>query len=153
MKADYQILVVDDDESIRRMLALVLTREGFQTITAKDGQEGLALFRSHSPDIVLMDIRMPGLSGIEAMSAMLALRPGAAVILMTAYADLETAVQAIKNGVFDFVIKPFDLAEIGLLVNRAGRKMRIGQILIGNKRLDGRLIQLLNQGELVLDCL
>lgn len=119
MKADYQILVVDDDESIRRMLALVLTREGFQTITAKDGQEGLALFRSHSPDIVLMDIRMPGLSGIEAMSAMLALRPGAAVILMTAYADLETAVQAIKNGVFDFVIKPFDLAEIGLLVNRA----------------------------------
>jgi len=119
MKADYQILIVDDDESIRRMLAAVLGREGYQTATAKDGEEGLALFRSNSPDIVLMDIRMPGLSGIEAMSAMLELRPGAAVILMTAYADLETAVQAIKNGVFDFVIKPFDLAEIGLLVNRA----------------------------------
>jgi len=119
MKADYQILVVDDDESIRRMLAAVLAREGFQVVTAKDGEEGLALFRSHSPDIVLMDIRMPGRSGIETMSAMLELRPGAAVILMTAYADLDTAVQAIKNGVFDFVIKPFDLAEIGLLVNRA----------------------------------
>ena len=66
-----------------------------------------------------MDIRMPGRSGIEVMSDMLDLRPGAAVILMTAYADLDTAVQAIKNGVFDFVIKPFDLAEIGLLVNRA----------------------------------
>jgi two-component system response regulator AtoC len=119
MKADYQILIVDDDESIRRMLSAVLAREGFQTVTAQDGEQGLALFRSHSPDIVLMDIRMPGLSGIEAMSAMLELRPGAAVILMTAYADLETAVQAIKNGVFDFVIKPFDLAEIGLLINRA----------------------------------
>jgi two-component system response regulator AtoC len=119
MKADYQILIVDDDESIRRMLSAVLAREGFQTVTAEDGEAGLALFRSHSPDIVLMDIRMPGLSGIEAMSAMLELRPGAAVILMTAYADLETAVQAIKNGVFDFVIKPFDLAEIGLLINRA----------------------------------
>ncbi len=119
MKADYQILIVDDDESIRRMLSAVLEREGFQTVTARDGEEGLALFRSSSPDIVLMDIRMPGLSGIEAMSAMLALRPGAAVILMTAYADLDTAVQAIKKGVFDFVIKPFDLAEIGLLVNRA----------------------------------
>ena len=119
MKADYQILIVDDDESIRRMLAAVLAREGYQTVTAKDGEEGVALFRSASPDIVLMDIRMPGLSGIEAMRAMLELRQGAIVILMTAYADLDTAVQAIKIGVFDFVIKPFDLAEIGLLVNRA----------------------------------
>lgn len=119
MKADYQILVVDDDESIRRMLAAVLAREGYQTVTARDGEDGLALFRSASPDIVLMDIRMPGLSGIEAMREMLKLRPGVAVVLMTAYADLETAVQAIKSGVFDFVIKPFDLAEIGLLVNRA----------------------------------
>ena len=132
MKADYQILIVDDDESIRRMLAAVLVRDGFQVATASSGEEGLALFRTQSPDIVLMDIRMPGISGIEAMSAMLELRPGATVILMTAYADLDTAVQAIKNGVFDFVIKPFDLAEIGLLVNRAFqmREMRrqIGQL-------------------------
>ena len=119
MKADYQILIVDDDESIRRMLAAVLAREGFQTAVAKDGEEGLALFAASSPDIVLMDIRMPGMSGIDAMSAMLERRPGATVILMTAFADLDTAVQAIKKGVFDFVIKPFDLAEIGLLVNRA----------------------------------
>ena len=132
MRADYQILIVDDDESIRRMLAAVLAREGFQTAMAASGEEGLALFRAQSPDIVLMDIRMPGISGIEAMSAMLELRPGATVILMTAYADLDTAVRAIKNGVFDFVIKPFDLAEIGLLVNRAFqmREMRrqIGQL-------------------------
>jgi two-component system response regulator AtoC len=119
MKADYQILIVDDDESIRCLLAAVLAREGFQTATARDGEEGLAVFRAMSPDIVLMDIRMPGLSGLEAMRAMLGLRPGAAVILMTAYADLDTAVQAIKSGVFDFVIKPFDLSEISLLVDRA----------------------------------
>ena len=79
MKADYQILIVDDDESIRRMLAAVLARDGFQTSTAGSGEEGLAVFRAQSPDIVLMDIRMPGLSGIEAMSAMLELRPGATV--------------------------------------------------------------------------
>jgi two-component system response regulator AtoC len=119
MKADYQILIVDDDESIRCLLAAVLAREGYQTVAAKDGQEGLSLFRATSPDIVLMDIRMPGMSGIEAMRAMLELRPGASVILMTAYANLDTAVQAIKSGVFDFIIKPFDLAEISLLVNRA----------------------------------
>jgi len=119
MKADYQILIVDDDESIRSLLAAVLAREGFQTATARDGEEGLARFGALAPDIVLMDIRMPGLSGLEAMRAMLKLRPGAAIILMTAYADLDTAVQAIKSGVFDFVIKPFDLAEISLLVDRA----------------------------------
>jgi len=119
MKADYQILIVDDDDSIRSLLAAVLAREGFQTATARNGEEGLDHFRALSPDIVLMDIRMPGISGLEAMRAMLELRPGASVILMTAYADLETAVQAIKSGVFDFVIKPFDLAEISLLVNRA----------------------------------
>ena len=135
MKTEYQILIVDDDESIRRMLAAVLAREGFQTVTAADGEEGLALFRSGSPDIVLMDIRMPGRSGIEVMSDMLELRPGAAVILMTAYADLDTAVQAIKNGVFDFVIKPFDLAEIGLLVNRAYqmREMRREIVTLQNE--------------------
>jgi two-component system response regulator AtoC len=119
MKADYQILIVDDDESIRRMLAAVLSREGYQAVSAEDGEKGLTLFRGASPDIVLMDIRMPGLSGIETMRAMLRHRPSAAVILMTAYADLDTAVQAIKNGVFDFIIKPFDLAEICFLVNRA----------------------------------
>jgi two-component system response regulator AtoC len=132
MKADYQILIVDDDESIRQMLAAVLEREGYQTIKAKDGEEGLALFRSTAPDIVLMDIRMPGMNGIETMRTMLQHRSGAAVILMTAYADLDTAVKAIKNGVFDFVIKPFDLAEISLLVNRAYqiREMRreIGEL-------------------------
>ena len=117
--SDYQILIVDDDESIRSLLAAVLGREGFQTATARDGEEGLARFKALAPDIVLMDIRMPGMSGLEAMRAMLELRPGAAIILMTAYANLETAVQAIKCGVFDFVIKPFDLAEISLLVDRA----------------------------------
>ena len=61
MKADYQILIVDDDESIRRMLAAVLVRDGFQVATASSGEEGLALFRTQSPDIVLMDIRMPGI--------------------------------------------------------------------------------------------
>lgn len=119
MKSDYQILIVDDDDSIRQLLSLVLAREGFQTASAENGEEALAVFQRAAPDIVLMDIRMPGINGIEAMRQMLALRPNTAVILMSAYADLDTALQAIKNGVFDFIIKPFDLAEIGLLVNRA----------------------------------
>lgn len=119
MKAEYQILIVDDDESIRRLLGVVLSREGFQITTVSSGEEALEAFRSSVPDIVLMDIRMPGINGIDAMRIMLELNPAVAVILMTAYADLDTAVQAIKNGVFDFIIKPFDLAEVVLLANRA----------------------------------
>lgn len=119
MKVEYQILIVDDDESIRRLLCIVLSREGFQTTTAGSGEEALEVFKSVNPDIVLMDIRMPGMSGIDAMRAMLKSNPAVAVILMTAYADLDTAIQSIKSGVFDFIIKPFDLAEVVLLVNRA----------------------------------
>lgn len=126
MKQDTQILIVDDDESIRKMLSVVLSREGYQTSTAEDGNQALAAFRQHEPDIVLMDIRMPGLSGIEAMQQMQGIQPGATIILMTAFAELATAIQAIKMGVFDYVVKPFDLAEIRLLVERAWqmREMR-----------------------------
>lgn len=126
MKQDTQILVVDDDDSIRKLLSVVLAREGYLIATAEDGIQAVAAFTAGAPDIVLMDIRMPGLSGIEAMQQMQAIRPRATIILMTAFAELETAIQAIKMGAFDYVIKPFDLAEIRLLVERAWqmREMR-----------------------------
>ena len=119
MKQDTRILIVDDDESIRRLLSVVLSREGYQTSSAEDGNEAMAAFHETAPDIVLMDIRMPGLGGIEAMQLMHAIRPSVTIILMTAFAELETAIQAIKLGVFDYVVKPFDLTEIKLLVERA----------------------------------
>jgi two-component system response regulator AtoC len=119
MKQDTHILIVDDDESIRRLLSVVLSREGYQTSTADDGNQAVSAFNEVAPDIVLMDIRMPGLSGIEAMQQMHAIRPSVTIILMTAFAELETAIQAIKLGVFDYVVKPFDLTEIKLLVERA----------------------------------
>jgi len=126
MKQDTQILVVDDDDSIRKLLSVVLARDGYLISTAEDGVQAVEAFKAEAPDIVLMDIRMPGCSGIEAMQQMQAIRPGATIILMTAFAELETAIQAIKMGAFDYVIKPFDLAEIHLLVERAWqmREMR-----------------------------
>ena len=119
MKQDTQILVVDDDESIRKLLSVVLARDGYLITTAEDGIQAVEVFKEQAADIVLMDIRMPGLNGLEAMQQMQLIRPGATIILMTAFAELETAIQAIKMGAFDYVIKPFDLAEIRLLVERA----------------------------------
>jgi two-component system response regulator AtoC len=112
-------LIVDDDEAIRQMLAAVLTKEGLQVVTAIDGVEALAAFRRHHAEVVLMDIRMPRMNGLETLKAITEIDRGTAVILMTAFAEVGTAVKAIKDGAFDYVIKPFDIDEIRLLVRRA----------------------------------
>jgi len=114
-----QALVVDDEEGIRQMLAAVLGKEGFAVTTAADGAEAVAAFAASRPDVVLMDIRMPRMTGLQALSEMRRIDRSTAVILMTAFAQVETAVQAIKDGAFDYIIKPFDIAEVKLLVGRA----------------------------------
>ncbi|MFD2183500.1 acetoacetate metabolism transcriptional regulator AtoC [Rhodoplanes azumiensis] len=113
------VLIVDDDEAIRRMLAAVLTKEGCAVAEAADGMEATEAFRRRHADVVLMDIRMPRMNGLDAMKAILALDRGAAVILMTAFAEVGTAVTAMRDGAFDYVIKPFDIEEIRVLVRRA----------------------------------
>jgi two-component system response regulator AtoC len=113
------VLIVDDDEAIRRMLTAVLTKEGAAVAVAEDGVEATEAFRRRHADVVLMDIRMPRMNGLDAMKAILEVDRGAAVILMTAFAEVGTAVKAVKDGAFDYVIKPFDIEEIRLLVRRA----------------------------------
>lgn len=112
-------LVVDDDEAIRQMLTAVLTKAGYSVTTASDGVEAVAEFSLHRPDIVLMDIRMPNMTGLQALAEIRRIDRAAIVILMTAYAEVGTAVQAIKDGAFDYIIKPFDIAEVMLLIGRA----------------------------------
>ncbi|MDC7787725.1 acetoacetate metabolism transcriptional regulator AtoC [Rhodoplanes sp. TEM] len=113
------VLIVDDDEAIRRMLAAVLTKEGCAVTEAGDGVEATEAFRRRHADVVLMDIRMPHMNGLDAMKAILEVDRGAAVILMTAFAEVGTAVKAMRDGAFDYVIKPFDIEEIRVLVRRA----------------------------------
>jgi two-component system, NtrC family, response regulator AtoC len=119
MKEANRILVVDDDNSVRKLLSVVLGKEGFDVLTAKNGLAALDVFRSHSPDIVLMDIRMPEMDGLQALEEISKMRRNATVILMTAYAAVDTAVHAMKLGAFDYIIKPFDIDEILILVKRA----------------------------------
>ncbi|WP_240002363.1 acetoacetate metabolism transcriptional regulator AtoC [Oleisolibacter albus] len=119
------VLVVDDDDAICQMLAAVLMREGHIVITAADGREAVAVFTAQRPTVVLMDIRMPNMGGLEALAEIRKIDRAAPVILMTAFAEVETAVQAIKDGAFDYIIKPFDIAEIQLLVGRALQMCRL----------------------------
>jgi two-component system, NtrC family, response regulator AtoC len=119
MKEAKRILVVDDDNSVRKLLSVVLGKEGFDVLTADNGLAALDVFRIHSPDIVLMDIRMPEMDGLQALEEISKMRRNATVILMTAYAAVDTAVHAMKLGAFDYIIKPFDIDEILILVKRA----------------------------------
>lgn len=126
MKEISSVLIVDDDESVRAMLSAVLGKEGFEVSCANNGPNALALLKTLTPDIVLMDIRMPEMNGLQVLEEMNRLRRGSTVIFMTAFAAIDTAVSAIKLGAFDYVIKPFDIEEVLLLIRRASqlRQMR-----------------------------
>lgn len=99
MNAVYRILIVDDEENVRRMLSTAFSLQGYDSHCASNGQEALPLFTRVQPDVVLMDIRMPEMDGISALKAMRAHNPRTPVVLMTAYAEVETAVEALRCGV------------------------------------------------------
>lgn len=119
MNHNCTILVVDDEESVRKLLTAVLKREGYHVESAVDGQDAVQKIDAVKPHVVLMDIRMPVMDGITAFKEMKKKHGDVTVILMTAFAAVETAIEAIKLGAFDYLIKPFDIDEVTLLVKRA----------------------------------
>ena len=105
MTAINRILIVDDEDNVRRMLSTAFALQGFETHCANNGRTALHLFADIHPDVVLMDIRMPEMDGIKALKEMRSHETRTPVILMTAYAEVETAVEALRCGAFDYVIK------------------------------------------------
>jgi len=112
------ILVVDDDKSIRYSLTRMF--EGpYAVLTAQNGEDALARVRDSSPDLVIMDIKMPGRTGIEILKEIKSIDPKSLVILMTAYGTTETAIEAMKHGAFDYIIKPFSIPRMKEMVEKA----------------------------------
>ncbi len=111
-----QVLIVDDDHGVRRTLELHFTHEGFAVDAAADGTEGVRKALDGSPDLVLLDIRLPGLDGFEVLRTLHRDRPGLPVIVITAYDDMQTAIEAIKLGAVDHLGKPLDLAQLDEVV-------------------------------------
>ena len=121
------ILIVDDDPRLRQSFEKLLTAEGHTVWTAPDGETALNMVRANSPDVVIMDIRMPGMSGLETFKAMHQIEPKLPVIIMTAFGTTETAIETTKLGAFDYVLKPFEIPDILTLIGKAfeaGRFMR-----------------------------
>ncbi|MGE5750654.1 MAG: sigma-54-dependent transcriptional regulator, partial [Nitrospirota bacterium] len=114
-----KVVIVDDDESVRWVLKKSLEKEGIETALAKDGAEALERIKEGDIAIMLMDIRMPGMSGFEALEKIREEGRGISVIIMTAQATMQNAIEAMRRGAFDYITKPFDLDEVNILVRKA----------------------------------
>ena len=124
-EAEATILIVDDEDAIRSMLTHKLEADGYRCEVASDGKEALYKAFMKDFDVVLMDIKMPGLSGTETLPQMVSDHPDTCVIMITAVADAETTVEAMKLGAYDYVTKPFNLADLSMRVRRALGKRKL----------------------------
>jgi len=122
-----KILIIDDDDQLRKSFEKLLFEEGYTVTSAASGETGLEIIQRISPDLVIVDIRLPGISGLETYRAIRELNPKLPVIIMTAYGTTETAIEATKMGAFDYILKPFDVPEMLAVIKQAleaGRFMR-----------------------------
>ncbi|HBV96217.1 MAG: chemotaxis protein CheY [Peptococcaceae bacterium BICA1-7] len=120
----YGLLIVDDQNGVRRLLFEAFNDEGYQVRMAGSGMEALKMLSQEMPDLVLLDIKMPVMSGIETLGEIRKASKDLPVLMMTAYGDLEVVDQAKKLGVKHYIIKPFDLNEVKMMVK--GLLMEIG---------------------------
>ncbi len=120
-----RILVVDDEAGIRESLKKILVKEGFDVITASDGHKAFEIIRSEKIDLVITDIRMAGMDGVELLKVCKSVSPFIEVIMITGYASVDTAVESMKEGAYDYITKPFKKADIVRVVNRAIEKQTL----------------------------
>ena len=123
----YTILLVDDEEGIRNVLNITLTHAGFRVLLASDGDTGFALFKTQKPDIVITDIKMPGIGGIELLKKIKQMSPHTEVIMITGHGDMDLAVKSLQYEAADFITKPIDSNELELSVKKAVDRMSINQ--------------------------
>ncbi len=131
-----KVLVVDDDEAIRAVLEYNLEEAGLEVISASDAEAGWKLFRAEAPDLVITDVRMAGMSGMDLLSRVRQADPAAIVIVITAYGTVQQAVEAMKRGAHDYVTKPFDRDTLKLTVRKA---LDFSSVRQENKQLRSQL--------------
>ena len=131
-----KILVVDDESSMRHMLRLVLEREGYELVEAVDGEEALELLSKDPFEVMLCDIRMPGMDGLSLLQQVRERFPHITMIMMSAYGTIDTAVKCLKQGAYDYISKPFKTDEVVLCLKKAEERLELQQ---ENKRLKNRL--------------
>jgi DNA-binding NtrC family response regulator len=137
-----RILVIDDEPLILKMLIRYLGAEGYNVLTAKDGKEGLDIFQKQRPPLVITDVRMPGISGLEVLKGVKAIDSNTEVIVVTGHADMEISIEALRLEASDFITKPVGIELLQLSISRAFDKQKIKkQLSEYAKNLEGLLEQ------------
>lgn len=142
----HTILIVDDDTAHRTMLKTLIREWGYGIREADDGETAVAAVKEEAFDIILMDIKMVRMSGLEALPYIKAFNPAIPVIIMTAYSSVETAVEALKNGAWDYLIKPLDFEKLKLALRRA---LEHSGLIEENKRLRASLLGQFDRGRII----
>ena len=124
-----KLLLIDDEPDILRVLSMSLKADGYQVVSAPNGAEGIAIFEKEKPDIVITDIKMPGMDGIEVLKRVKALNADTEVIIITGHGDIENAIEALKHGASDFINKPVRDEALAIALGRAREKFDIKQQL------------------------
>jgi len=146
-----KILVVDDEKVIREGCHEALSSEGFNVILAENGEQGLKMIGKEHFDIILLDLMMPGLSGFDVLSHVKKLHPDTVIIVITGYATIEHSIEAMKNGAFDFIPKPFSPDQLRVMVSKAIEHMHALKDIANEKSRMRVLINLLADGVMLTD--
>ena len=127
-----KILIIDDELDVRNSLCEIVTSQGYSCVLASNGAEGLEIYKRESPDLALLDMKMPGMSGFEVLIELKKADEDFPVIMVTAHSDVATAVEAIKHGAYDFIIKPADIEKLLITIKNACRNL---EVIKENKKL------------------
>ena len=141
-----RVLVVDDERKMRRLLQMMLENLGLESVPSDSGEEALALVQAEHFDLVMTDLRLPGMSGLDLLRAVREADAGVPVIVLTAYGTVQSAVEAMKLGAFDYVLKPFDVEAVEQIVRNA---LRLQQVQTENRYLRERLERVESADEVV----
>ena len=118
-KTEFKILVAEDDDIVRDVIVKFLTDEGYSVVVANDGLEAINMMRLEDIKLVLSDLRMPGADGMEVLRTSMRINPSIAVVIITAYGTLDTALEAMNEGAYDYVVKPIVMQQLLLVVRNA----------------------------------
>jgi DNA-binding NtrC family response regulator len=146
MARNISILIVDDEESVRESLLNWFREDGYIVECAENAKKALLMLESTSFDIILADIKMPGMDGLEMLRRIKALKSDSIIIVMTAFATVDTAVQALKDGAYDYVTKPFDPDDLSHLIRNASKQITLAE---ENEVLKNKVVSLENVEDLV----
>ena len=135
----FTILIIDDERNIREGLGAALELDGYNVKLAENGEQGLALMEKGDIDLVITDLRMPGISGEQVIAKVKGESPGIPVIVLTGHGSIDSAVDAMRNGAYDFLTKPLNIDRLSLIVKRAlaGRELEIRHSTL-KEELDAR---------------